>query len=487
MSLARQAIFGVLWSSLGNYVGFAIGFAGQLVLVRCLAPDDFGVFALALSIFEILSILTAWCFSIGVIQMPEEPDLTDTAFWLSLVQGVILIVMAIAISVFLTWFYPQTKALPFVFMALGVSRGVSPLAAIYSAQLEKRLVYKGLSVIRIINSVISTTIAVVFAVSGFGVWSLVGKELSSVFLSLIGYRYISGWRFQWRFNRALAKRLVTFGNKMLLSRGLEAAFYRTDSFVIGMFGGVGILGFYSQARYLVDLANAAVAPATAVVALPVYARMQHDEDRLRETYRVGNYFLIRVMLPVCLIFTLFPGELISFLFGDKWIPAAAALQWLALYAVMVPVFENLKTLLYGIAWVGTTAWIRGLQIATAVPMIGLGFHFFSLRGSAMGFMVPILIGTLTMHIIGRRYTSESFIENSLSPVLAAMAAGACSFWLKTYWIHNQTQWAVLGLAISTVSLYATILFLTERRLLTGHLRMIFAGMKATPHSAVIGE
>jgi hypothetical protein len=163
------------------------------------------------------------------------------------------------------------------------------------------------------------------------------------------------------------------------------------------------------------------------------------------------------------------------------------LQWLALYAVMVPIFENLKTLLYGIGWVGTTAWIRGLQITTAVPMIGLGFHFFGLRGGAIGLMVPIIIGTLAMQIIARRYTSESIIENSLSPTVAAIMAGAFGFWLKTYWIHSLTLSAVLGLAISTVSLYATILLLTERRLLTVHLRMIFAGMKAAPHSAVIGE
>jgi PST family polysaccharide transporter len=257
--------------------------------------------------------------------------------------------------------------------------------------------------------------------------------------------------------------------------------------MIGMFGGVGILGFYSQARYLVDLANAAVAPATAVVALPLYARMQNDEGRLRDTYRIGNYLLIRVMFPVSLVLILFPADLITFLFGDKWIPAAAALQWLALYAVMVPIFENLKTLLYGIGWVGTTAWIRGLQIAIAVPMIGLGFHFFGLRGAAIGLMVPILIGTFAMHIIARRYTSESLLENSLSPALAATVAGACSFWVKAYWFHNPTPGTVLGLAIVTVLLYTTIIFLTERRLLTEYLRMILRGMKPVSPPAIIGK
>ncbi|MBI3766232.1 MAG: oligosaccharide flippase family protein [Ignavibacteriales bacterium] len=353
--------------------------------------------------------------------------------------------------------------------------------------MEKHLHYKGLSIIKTSTSIVSVCVAIFLAIGGFGIWSLVARELFSVLVSLIGFRYTSGWQFRWKFNRDLARKLMTFGNKMLLSRGLEAAFYRMDNLLIGMIGGVSMLGYYSQARYLVDLANAAVAPATAVVALPVYSRMQHDADRLREAYRIGNYFLIRVMFPVSIVLVLFPTELISFLFGVKWMPAADALRWLALYAVMVPVFENLKTLLYGIGRVGTTAWIRGLQIATAIPMIWLGLHYFGLGGAAIGFMVSILLGSLAIYVSARRYTLESLRENFLSPFWVAIVAGALGFWLKYYWFHNPSQGTVLGLAVLTILMYATVLFLTERRLLTGYLRMIFGEMKAAPRSAIIGK
>src|SRR6185295_9104586 len=131
MSLRRQALVGVLWNGLGNYVGFIINFIGQLVLVRLLLPEDFGIVALAVSILEVMSILTAWTFSIGIIQMPRQDGLMDTALWLVLGQCLVLLLAVSLVSLLLNRYYQdQTSILPWVFALLGAGRALTPLSSV---------------------------------------------------------------------------------------------------------------------------------------------------------------------------------------------------------------------------------------------------------------------------------------------------------------------------------------------------------------------
>ena len=80
MSLARKAISGTLWTSGISYIGFVITFCIQLILVRLLVPEDFGLFALGISMSEIIFLFFSFSFSMAVIQIQEADDLFDTAY-----------------------------------------------------------------------------------------------------------------------------------------------------------------------------------------------------------------------------------------------------------------------------------------------------------------------------------------------------------------------------------------------------------------------
>ena len=477
MNLAKQAITSVLWSNTGRYFSFAISFSGQLVLARILVPENFGVVAFAAAILEVTAILTGWSFSMGIIQMPEEEGIRETAFWLTLGQAAIFLVSAAVISIGLNVYYPDPGMLPWVFLALSFGRAVSPIAAIYSAHMEKVLQYGGLTLVTTVAGIVSMCLAIVLGTYGAGVWSLVARELISSVICLVGYRAISGWRVRWRFDVPIGRRLMAFGNRMLLSRGLEAIFYKMDSLLVGALGGVGTLSYYSQPRYLVDLAHASISPATGAIALPVYASVQSDEYKLKRAYRIGNYFIIRLMVPVSLILFLFPEDLVVFLFGDQWKPSGAALRWLALYPVLVTFFENSKILLYGIGRQGTTAWIRVLQIVIAAPLIWLGFDLFGLPGSSLGFMAGVSSGLVAVLLCTRRYSFEGLQETLLVPLVAGFVSVLGVSLVRTTLFQATGPTHVLGLSILAVLLYAGILLLCEHKLILQHMKLISGAFK----------
>jgi O-antigen/teichoic acid export membrane protein len=346
MSLAKKAISGALWMSGISYLGFAINFGIQLVLVRLLVPEDFGLFALGLSIAEILFIFFSFSFSMAAIQIHEAEDLFDTAFYLSLLSGFVILVIGGIISLLISSYYPLPTVIAFLILcALQPLQGCS---SIYSASMEKELQFKKNAVVRGIATNFSGFGAIFLAYMGFGVWSLVSREIITALLMFVGMRFFARYRFGKKFNRETAKKLFEFGYKMLLSRGLEILYHRVPNFFIGTFAGTKALGLFSQTYYLANLPNTILGPAHQNVAYATYSKIQEDKEKMSKAFYITNYFFIRLMFPIMLILFLYPTEVLRILYGNKWLEASSMLKYFAIYAAFLPLFSNAKSFAYGL-------------------------------------------------------------------------------------------------------------------------------------------
>ena len=326
MSIAKKAIYGTFWMAGISYVGFAINFVIQLVLVRLLVPEDFGLFALGLSIAEILFIFFSFSFSMAVVQIQEAESLFDTAFYLSLISGFLILLIGGVISICISPHYPFPSVLAFfILCALQPLQGCS---SIYSASMEKELQFKKNAFVRGIATNFSGFGAIFLAYLGVGVWSLVGREMITALLMLMGMRWFSHDRFHQRFNRETAKKLLSFGYKMLFSRGLEIIYNRVPNFFIGTFAGTRALGLFSQTYYLATLPNTILSPAHQNVAFATYSKVQDDHEKMSKAFYITNYFFIRLLLPFMLVLLFYPSEILGILYGDKWIEASPMLGYL---------------------------------------------------------------------------------------------------------------------------------------------------------------
>jgi PST family polysaccharide transporter len=346
MSLAKKAISGTLWMSGISYMGFAINFGVQLALIRLLVPEDFGLFALGLSIAEILFIFFSFSFSMAVIQIQEADDLFDTALYLSLFSGFVILLIGGILSLLLSSYNPLPSIL--VFFTLCALQPLQGCISIYSASMEKELQFKKNAVVRGVATNFSGFGAIFLAYMGFGVWSLVGREIISAILMLLGMTMVSSYRFHRKFNRETAKKLLDFGCKMLFSRGLEIVYHRIPNFFIGTFVGTRALGLFSQTYYLANLPNTILGSGSQNVAYATYSKVQNDKEKMSKAFYITNYFFIRLLIPFMLVLFLYPTEVLRILYGDKWLEASSMLGYFAIYAAFLPLFSIAKTFAYGL-------------------------------------------------------------------------------------------------------------------------------------------
>jgi len=346
MNITKKIVSGILWMSSISYLGYALSFLIQLILVRLLNPEDFGIFFLGLSIAEILFIFFSYSFPLAVIQIQEAEDLFDTAFYLTLLSGVVLVSLSSLSTVLLKSYYSLHTIL--VFFILCVNQAIQSCASLYSASMEKTLNFKKNAIIRGVVSGTAGIASVIMAYFSFGVWSLVGRELLMSVLLYIGMKNYSDYRFSKRFSLKTAKLLLVFNYKFLLSRGLEIVYHRIPNLFIGTLTGVKTLGFFTQAYYLANLPNTIFGAATQNVSYVVYSKIQNNREKITNIFYITNYFLIRLLIPIMIILAIFPDFVIKILYGNKWIDASSYLRYFSIYAALLPLFSNAKTLAYGL-------------------------------------------------------------------------------------------------------------------------------------------
>lgn len=419
---ARTAVIGATWLSASGYLSFVLNFAGTLILVRLLFPQDFGAFALVSSTVELLSLLSGLAFSQGIIQMAREPDVEDTAYRMTLWLCAALAILGLAVAG-ITW-AAKGLAIAAALYTLFAARLISLLSYVYTAQLEREFRYRSLAVIRVLGTIAALAVAVGLAWRGAGMWSLLAREGVLVVLTYAGVRLVTPWRYTGRYHRDTARKLFSFGTRLFVTRALEVVTFRADIVLLGILAGTVALGFYDRARFLGELGHYGVSFVAVQVAFPLYARFQSDAGRLAAAYRIIHYFLIRAMLPVFLTLVILPEELVGVLYGGGWQESVGVLQWLAGYAFFLPILDNIKVLLTGIGRLREAMLIRLVQVAAVLPALGLAVPRWGAKGAAAVMTLGALIGIVVAYRFLRRHLPDLFLGMYIRPVSAGLLAAA---------------------------------------------------------------
>ncbi len=478
MNTGRKAITGTIWLT-GVQIGIMFfSFGANIVLARLLMPAHFGTFALALSLTELFFILGGWSFGLAVIQTKESSEeLVDTGYLLSLAVGMGVVALVLGSSVWIRKFYSlQVLHFLWIFSALKV---MAILGNYRAALLERELEYGKFALIRFSSRVIPWLGAILLAWLGAGAWSFVGHQVVMASILFLGYRAVSRHRFRWRLRREAVRRLFRFGGQIFVARGLEVAFHRFGNLMIGTWAGTTQLGYFNQAFTLSEMGHRFTWPALGQVPFAAYSRLQDDRNRLSRGYEFVNYFLFRFLTPVALVFLLLGEQVIVFLYGEKWRPAGSLLQVFALYTLAMPLFENMKALLYSQDRVPGVIVARLAQLSFLAPGLYLLLRQSGVVGAVYAMDIGVLIGIILISLYATKLVQVEIKRIVLPPLLAGL--GTFAIWefglAQLYpWQARFGDTVVEGAVI--FGLYVLFLLSIERRYLFQRVGYLFRVLRA---------
>ena len=335
-SLKKKAVKGVGWSFLDNIAGQGITFLVGLVLARILSPAEFGILGMITIFIAISNSIIDSGFSNALIRKTDAKEIDyNTVFFFNLALSTLLYTILFIASPAISRFFKEPQLVE-ITRVMGLLLFVNALAIIQRTLLVKRVDFKTQTKVSIIASAGSAFVGIGMALMGYGVWSLVGQQLSRQFLNTLFLWVFNTWRPALEFSIQSFKELFGFGSKLLLSGLLNTLYNNIYYIIIGRFYSAAQLGQYTRAEQFNMIFSSNLTSVVQRVSYPVLSSIQNEPERLREAYRkvIKSTMLITFACMLGLAATAKPVILI--LIGEKWLVAVKYLQIICFSGMLYP-------------------------------------------------------------------------------------------------------------------------------------------------------
>ena len=402
--LKQKATKGMVWSAAQKYSMMLINFVSDIILARLLTPYDFGCIGM-LHIFMILAeTIIDGGFGSALIQK-KQPTQTDysTIFYWNLGMSVLMYVVLFFSAPLIAKFY-HISLLCSVLRVQGIVLFIYAFNIIQFNQLKKKLDFKTLAIVNIMASVVSLGVTIIMAYKGFGVWSLVAKNLiSAAIVSFVFWFYVK-WRPKLVFSWQSFKELFGFGFYMFLTRLVNNISGQIQGLLIGRFYNPSTMGYYSKAKSTEGVASKSLSDVMAQVTYPLYAQVQDDKDVMQTIIRRLTMTVSYITFPLMFILLLLAKPIFVLLYTEKWLQSVPYFQILCIAGL----FECLQSINFlSIPAIGKSrtsfVWTMVKRIMGIIFVV-LGLIFWGIKGLLVGmvcnavFAYAINISLVSKHI-----------------------------------------------------------------------------------------
>jgi PST family polysaccharide transporter len=451
--LKHRTVGAVAWSLVETAGGQATSLLVFILLARLLAPDEFGVFALAGVFVTFLQLFMEQGFAAAIVHRKTlDPEHLDTAFVVAVVSGLVLAAICVVAAPLAGWFYDSPGLVPIV-RGLALTLPINGFRTVPAALLSKRLHFKSLALRTLTANVAGGVVGIGMALAGYGVWSLVGYQIANVAAGVASLWHATDWRPRARFSMKHYRDLATFGVNIVGVNLLSFAFRRSDDLLIGYYLGAGPLGFYTVGARVIRVMVEVLTATVTKVAFPAFASIQDDRDRVRRSYRAAIRYAGAVSLPAFVGVAVLAPDVLRVLFGQRWEATAPVLQILALRGIRESVLRFNQSVFLGL---GRPGWRLVMSLLnTVVSVAAVWIALAALHGGIVAVAAANVIGeyilvpvslTLMSRVVGiggRDVTAEVFApavgcvvmagailaSNAVlasAPAVVRLAASACA-------------------------------------------------------------
>lgn len=459
-----KSVFWIVWSKGGVQI---VSLFSTLFVARLLAPEDYGIMALAgIWIFP-MSLLAEMGLGSAIVQFRDldRHDL-NACFWLTMILAVLCYGILFLVAPWIAYWFNA----PILTNVLRVSGGILPLIAVRivpDSLLRKQLAFDKVSKAELAGAAVTIPVMLALAWQGAGIWTLVAGTLvaplvqSAVTLWFLGWipgRFIGSRRFQ---------EIVCYSLSTLGSKVCWAAYRQTDALVLGKLYGDVALGLYAMAKQLATLPVDKISTVVNQLASPIMAELQDNREAMRASLLRGLRLVSSLAFPMCIGMIFVAHDLVHVALTDKWISAVPVLQILCLYAAIRSVDVLLPPVLMARF---RTRFLFSYAIALLIFM-PLMFWFGAVWAGVLGVATAWVVG---YPLILSRMAHETWKELDLSwktslrqIVPAVVATTSMSFFLQalnwgfTDWSGNWIAVRLILMVITGAMVYTTTLFFMD--------------------------
>lgn len=336
--LRKSTISGVFWVMTERIGIQFVNFFVSIILARLLLPKDFGIVAIVMIFISIAQVIIDGGLSNSLIRTKDAQPVDYSVVFLSnfLVSFLIYIILFFSAPAISRYFnLPQLSSLVKVLSLILIIRAFS---IIQITKLIIEMNFKKHFTVQIPSVLAGGITGIVMAWNDYGVWSLVGSQLTSSFFLTAQLWIRSNWKPVLILNRKIFTRHFKYGSNLMGIHLVKELFENVFNFVIAKVYSPVQLGYYTRSNALKQVPVETLANALSKVTFPLFSKLQDETDRLRTVYIKITQQVFYVIAPLYILLIILAEPLFRFLFTSKWLPAVPYFQLLCL-AGMIQIFN----------------------------------------------------------------------------------------------------------------------------------------------------
>ncbi|MEL6674286.1 MAG: lipopolysaccharide biosynthesis protein [Bacteroidota bacterium] len=447
MSLRRKSLDGFLWAAVEKFGNRFLTVGIFFTLANILDTEAFGLVALVNSFLAFALIFIEQGFTMAIVQRKELDELDlNSAFWGSLVLGIIFCLACFFGAPFIADYYEDQRLIPLL-QVMSFSFPIGVFAGVQNALFQRELEFKVLAMRQLVATFIGGAVGIWAALNDYGVWSLIiyflVTEVIWVALLYIRCEWKPGWGFSW----AKYKSLFAFGANVMGSKFLFFSDSYFINLMIGKFLGMEMLGIYSFGEKIFVSLKDLLVNTISRVTLPIFAKLQENKKELSETFSVMVGKVSMLTFPLCAGFAAISEDITFLFFDPQWEPAIPVMIILSIATIFTLIPSYCNDLFLG---VGRAFLSFNFNLVNSIVNLGLFFAFvqFGIVGVAVGFLLRMVVfSPIGLYLVSRliplnvpKLTSEL-----MKGLLASALVFGVAFGLK--YVQTDINYFWMGLKI----------------------------------------
>jgi lipopolysaccharide exporter len=423
-----RAVRGGVWIVASQAVARGFSFVRMVVLARLVAPDDFGMFGIAMLTLSVAETFSETGLQAALVQKKTNTHLyLQTAWTVQVLRGVLLAAILYIAAPYVAKIFGQPAVISLV-RSLSIAmlfRGFTNIGIIY---FQKELEFRKQVVYQVSGTMVDVAVAVTAAILLRNAWALVYGLLAGIFTQVAMSYLLHPYRPSFRLDVSKAMELYHFGKWMFLLSVLVFFINQGDDAFLGKVLGATELGFYQMAFRIGMLPATVFTLAVSQISFPVYAKLQ------AEPYRLKMAFCRTLEVTALLIFPITAGlialgdHITYFFLGARWVPTAPLLQILTLKGLIWALAGITGGPLY--MAIGRPDINLKLNLAQAAVMLLLIYPFY-LSWGAKGIAATVVIAMAANYGLNIRrslkitgLSASDYFAAIYHPMCGSVLAGA---------------------------------------------------------------
>lgn len=341
-SLDRTLLAGMGWNATGRWVGQLISWSSTLIVLRFLTPSDYGLVAMAGTLFSLITLLGDGGMRSAIVNRQERSTSTlHQLTTVSVLLGAAGMLVAMALAMPLAAFFREPR-LTAVVLVVSASYAVLGFRVVPLAVLQRDLAFRVLATNDLLMVTVTAITSVLVAWQGGGYWALIIAHVVGTTVATI-----AAWRAS---PQALARPVwsevrdaVRFGGHMMVSS--VATWFRgsADTVIIGRWVGQGLLGAYRVAMDFAAMPLEKVAGIILQVTSPVFAAVREEKAALTRYLLLLTEGLAMLTWPLATGLIVVADLAVPIVLGEQWSATVVPLMIFSAAAMVRTVSPLLNT------------------------------------------------------------------------------------------------------------------------------------------------